>query len=347
MPSTGPERVGVDGDSPPRHVQRWIAKCLLDGGSPHSVCEQLVASGALDESTAAQAVDAVQATAVFEAAASVAHRRDKLASLFDAFARQRRQSGLAEGGVPVEVRPSPERFFEAYYFSNRPVLLRGLADDWPALRRWSPKFFTETFGDVEVEVTADREEDPRYEDNFTHHRRQMTMRAFVEQVMGGAGNDVYLVAKNRILERPELASLLADISYPDGILDAAKETPLPRLWFGPEGTVTPLHHDSVNILFAQIRGHKLVRLISPFDTESVYNDRTCFSAVDLDRLDLDAFPRMRDVVVLETVVAPGDLLFLPLGWWHWVRSLDVSISLSFQNFAVPGPPVVWSWPRLR
>jgi hypothetical protein len=30
-----------------------------------------------------------------------------------------------------------------------------------------------------------------------------------------------------------------------------------------------------------------------------------------------------------------------LGWWHQVRSLDVSISLSFQNFAVPGTPVIW------
>jgi ribosomal protein L16 Arg81 hydroxylase len=29
---------------------------------------------------------------------------------------------------------------------------------------------------------------------------------------------------------------------------------------------------------------------------------------------------------------PGQVLFLPVGWWHHVRSMDISISLSFTNF---------------
>ena len=31
---------------------------------------------------------------------------------------------------------------------------------------------------------------------------------------------------------------------------------------------------------------------------------------------------------LEAVVGPGDLLFIPIRWWHFVKSLDVSISVA-------------------
>ena len=30
----------------------------------------------------------------------------------------------------------------------------------------------------------------------------------------------------------------------------------------------------------------------------------------------------------EAVVGPGDLLFIPVRWWHFVKSLDVSISVA-------------------
>jgi hypothetical protein len=36
------------------------------------------------------------------------------------------------------------------------------------------------------------------------------------------------------------------------------------------------------------------------------------------------------------VVEPGDGLFLPVGWWHWARALDVSISATFSSFRVDG-----------
>jgi ribosomal protein L16 Arg81 hydroxylase len=35
------------------------------------------------------------------------------------------------------------------------------------------------------------------------------------------------------------------------------------------------------------------------------------------------------------VVEPGETVFLPLGWWHQVTSLDVSLSFSYSNLAVP------------
>lgn len=56
-------------------------------------------------------------------------------------------------------------------------------------------------------------------------------------------NVVYLVGRNYLLERAEFRGLLDDIENPDGFLDASAMNPSNiKLWMGPRGTVTPLHH---------------------------------------------------------------------------------------------------------
>jgi ribosomal protein L16 Arg81 hydroxylase len=36
--------------------------------------------------------------------------------------------------------------------------------------------------------------------------------------------------------------------------------------------------------------------------------------------------------VIECTLAPGELLFLPIGWWHYVEGLDPSVTMTFTNF---------------
>jgi ribosomal protein L16 Arg81 hydroxylase len=83
---------------------------------------------------------------------------------------------------------------------------------------------------------------------------------------------------------------------------------------------------------AQVRGHKRVRLVAPYDLARVRNDRHCYSRVDVEKPDLELYPEFRDVTVTEVEIGPGDLLFLPVGWWHHVRGLEVSITMTFTNF---------------
>jgi ribosomal protein L16 Arg81 hydroxylase len=97
----------------------------------------------------------------------------------------------------------------------------------------------------------------------------------------------------------------------------------------------------LNILFGQVYGRKLFRLIPPFDMVKVYLERFCFSGVDVGKVDYAQFPLMRDASILEETVERGDFLFIPIGWWHWVLALDISISISFRNFDVDGGAVAW------
>jgi ribosomal protein L16 Arg81 hydroxylase len=36
--------------------------------------------------------------------------------------------------------------------------------------------------------------------------------------------------------------------------------------------------------------------------------------------------------MLDVVLQPGEVLFIPVGWWHHIRSLEISINVSFTNF---------------
>jgi ribosomal protein L16 Arg81 hydroxylase len=37
-------------------------------------------------------------------------------------------------------------------------------------------------------------------------------------------------------------------------------------------------------------------------------------------------------LIVPVPLNPGDVLFIPIGWWHHVRALDVSMTLTHTNF---------------
>ena len=41
---------------------------------------------------------------------------------------------------------------------------------------------------------------------------------------------------------------------------------------------------------------------------------------------------MRDARMVECMLNPGEVLFLPVGCWHFVEGLEVSVTVSFTNF---------------
>jgi hypothetical protein len=204
---------------------------------------------------------------------------------------------------------------------------------WPNLARWSPAYFAETFGDAEVEVMAGRDADPACDANFEAYSSKTTLGAFCDRVASaGTTNDIYLVANNRATNRPGLAALLADVAAPHPYLEPGRDASWTSLWFGPAGTVTPLHHDTANVLFCQVYGRKRVVLVPPFELslmEGMHHGVYAAAGGDEAHLDPGA------LAYREVTLASGEGLFLPVGWWHRVSALDVSISLAFTAFRRP------------
>ncbi len=310
--------------------RRWIAENKLAGVEDEPLVAAMVRDG-VDGAVAAAEVAAVAAHPCFQAGEKLAQRLAKLGSVLDV---HRALAALAPGAGAVERRGGVSRaeLLERYYAANRPVVLTDAIDDWPALSRWGPEYFKAACGEARVEIMSGRTRDPRYEINAYDHKQEVRFADYVEMVAaGGESNDYYLVANNGFFARPEMRPLYDDIRFPEH-LDPVQTDGRVHFWFGPAGTVTPLHHDLMNVLMAQVYGRKRVMLISPDQTHRLYNEIGVFSEVDPEAPDYERHPLFRDVEALRVDLAPGEALFLPVGWWHHVRALDVSVTVTFTNF---------------
>ena len=97
--------------------------------------------------------------------------------------------------------------------------------------------------------------------------------------------------------------------------------------------VTPLHNDPHHNLLCQVVGFKYVRIYPCSAAARLYPYEdgltTNASQVDLDQPDLRRFPEFKGLPHEEALLCPGDMIYIPPGWWHYVRSLSVSFSVSF------------------
>lgn len=326
---------------------QWVADNRLWGCAPDSMLATMVAAG-LDAATSAAAVAQIEQDPVFLAAR---RHQQMLRKLESVVANQQKlwESDPGYGVVEKRRGVSRDEFVERYVWGCRPVVLQDVAEDWPALRRWSPADLRERFGHLEVEVQVGRNTDPLFEQNKAQLRQRMRVAEFVDLVLaGGATNDHYLTANDEMLRRPEFLPLLQDIGSMPPICDPALLHTAASFWFGPAGTHTPLHHDTLMLFHTQVVGRKRWRFVSPLQTPLLYNRMGVYSPIDLDRPDHARYPLLREAKVLETVLEPGDTLFLPLGWWHQVSSLALSMSFSYTNLDVPNEfsyvnPTIGNW----
>lgn len=248
---------------------------------------------------------------------------------------------LAPGLTAIERRAglSTEEFLERYYAANRPVILTGELADWPALKSWSPDYLKAKVGARPIEFQGERNRDREFEMYKEAHRRVAPFNRFIDQILlPGAGNEAYLTAYNSQRNAEALSVLDDDVGALEQFLDRDAATPHGMMWIGPAGTVTSLHHDLTNNFIAQIVGRKRVKLAPAAEVGKLYNEQHVFSAIpDLEDPGIDPknYPRLEGLRIYDVLLEPGEILFMPLGWWHQVKSLDFSVTITYTNFRWP------------
>jgi hypothetical protein len=218
---------------------------------------------------------------------------------------------------------SPGEFRSAYESApGLPLIVTDAAERWPALRKWTFEFFDESFGADEVIVT-DRVGRPTL-------GRRMSLREYLVYAQRPETSDVSLVASptplylttySPFVDHPSLRDDFDDPYFlenwyraSEGALRDWYETGFGWIFIGPRGTFTALHDDlfGTHAWLAQLTGRKRCLMFPPTDAAR-------------------ATP-------FETIVEPGEVLFIPAGWVHEVEALDASITLTFNyvnasNFA--------------
>jgi len=255
-----------------------------------------------------------------------------------------RQRALAPRAVAIERRAglSRQEFLETYYAPGRPVILTGEMADWPALARWTPDYMKRVVGSGPVAFQDGRNRSGDFERAKDTHRVEAPFDVFMDRISRpGAGNDAYLTAYNSSANASALAPLWSDL----GLLDKFLTRPSARapesagmMWIGPAGTFTPLHHDLTNNFIAQVVGRKRIKLAPASEVGRLYNDAYVFSEIaDLEdpRLDRARFGRLQGARLYDLVLEPGDILFVPLAWWHQVKSTAFSVTITYTNFLWP------------
>lgn len=240
-------------------------------------------------------------------------------------------------------RPAPEAFIRDHLRPGRPVILTGIASEWRAAR-WTPANLEERFGGVTIRYET-WDGDERVNDPLEFARRQRFFEATLAEYyrklaqLGGPSRRLYSagLALPRVMPAavPELGSLEAYMDLPGPAALRRRLQVEPLLWLGPAGTVSTLHFDRWHNFFVQLHGRKQWIVIPPDQGAQVY--WPCeelglpllhWSPVDVEHPDLARHPRFAQAAPIELVVEPGEILFMPIGWWHHVRALDASISVN-------------------
>ncbi|KAJ9586024.1 hypothetical protein L9F63_020321, partial [Diploptera punctata] len=202
---------------------------------------------------------------------------------FDVLSSEARSLFL-QSEVPTVDSISALEFYRNYVGTNRPVLVKGAVNHWPAIKKWKMQYLRELIGSksVKVAVTPNGYSDSiglKYVTNKRNElvpkeyfvlpeERNMTMSYFIDilQRREKYSGIFYLQEQNSNLTK-NFQELLPDIeSEIPWASEAFGEAPdAVNLWIGDSRAVTSLHKDPYENIYCVVSGYKDFILFPPSD----------------------------------------------------------------------------------
>ena len=226
----------------------------------------------------------------------------------------------------------PASFVMRFARPRRPVVLRGIVEQWPAWGKWSTRFFADELGNIVVPV--DLGGGPQQQ-----RFRKMPLREYFGLLSSGSPCSRHVPYVRLWRFEESCPALARDFAVPRQYVDDHFER-LPRhlrpsqapcwLFIGPPGAATPLHLDpwATHAWFAQLQGRKRFVLFPPADAQHVWDARSGAFADPLGEVNAAVFPRYGEARRVDVTLEPGDFLYLPPGWAHAVDTLEGEVSIS-------------------
>jgi len=216
---------------------------------------------------------------------------------------------------------------------NRPVIYRNAAGHWNSTRTWSFDFFSEKYGDRQIDLyyTAGLT-DPRAPTTS----EQISLSSFIGQIRQGSLK--YLKLSNLVNNEKVLQEAL-DLKWLQRFKRKTSFGETFYTFMGGKGTVTPLHDEFPCNLYVQIYGVKKWVIYPPEDR--VFLDARTerrpyfFSDVCPDNIGDPKHPLQQYANKTEIILHPGDVLWVPPFVWHYVENITDSIGVAYKFADIP------------
>lgn len=232
--------------------------------------------------------------------------------------------------VPTVNNLTPVEFSEQYSSKSIPVVFKSVAKSSPACQKWNFSFFKEKYGKDEAILINH----PAYGDNVSNESFEIVTLA---QLIDSIDRDSMKYARfHPLLDRhPELQEDLDKDWFRNYMYGRSEKGFIfHTLFLAGKGTKTPAHNARNGVLFLQVEGRKRW-LLWPADYSYLFQpeaNRMTAKHCDLDphNPDLQKYAGYQYLDYYETVLEPGDVLYVPPYMWHYVDNLSPSIGVGIR-----------------
>ena len=220
-------------------------------------------------------------------------------------------------------------FYNLYVKKQKPVVVEQLTADWPAYEKWNLAYIKEVAGDKTVPLYDDRP--VSHKDGFNEAHAHMKMSDYID-LLHAKPTNYRIFLYNLMKEVPVLKN---DFKWPDIGLKLVKQ--LPMLFFGGENSKVFMHYDIdySNILHFHFHGKKRCVLFAPDQTPYLYKVPHALISredIDFDAPDFNQWPALEKAQGLVTDLQHGEMLYMPEGYWHYMKYVTPGFSMSLRAF---------------
>ena len=218
------------------------------------------------------------------------------------------------------------------YRAGLPFVLRGGCSSWSACKAWgSRSYWANRFGSRYVPVEIGGYLSTSFEQGI------VTLTEFIDYISNNSHHqstiDKVYLAQYDIIER--FSEIEDDISPMPDFVQILGDHIRRNIFFGPAGTVSPMHYDPDDNFLCQVFGSKYVRLHDPTDSRYLYQVKETTNMTELpddictrENIFKEEFPLYQSAKKYDTILRSGDCLFIPKTWWHFVKSFTPSASIA-------------------
>ncbi|MEG0926066.1 cupin-like domain-containing protein [Chryseobacterium sp.] len=216
-------------------------------------------------------------------------------------------------------------FIDEYMKPKVPVILEDFVDpESPAFKKWNYKYFKEVAGNHQVDIYGSE-----LDSMDRVASEPITQTSFSEylDLIDSTPTEHRLFLFNLLSIKPELKN---DIFYND-VTNGKILKWLPFMFFGGQGSATRNHIDidMSHVFITQFQGIKRIWLFPREQSNFMYKLPYNFhSLTNIKNPDYREYPALLYLNGYEAILQPGETLYIPAGWWHYIQYETGGYSIS-------------------